>query len=97
MLELNKHYSIRSTLLKKKLFGKVIKAVYEHVISTNVTPNEKKVHNNLISVFILICSVNTAKFYIPGETKEIEALRRRGILNGSILISDVIVEVCQNN
>ena len=40
--------------------------------------------------------MNTAKYYIPGETKEIEALRRKGILNGSILISDIIVELCNN-
>ena len=50
----------------------------------------------MISLFITLCSVNTAKYYIPGETKEIESLRRKGILNGSILISDVVVELCVN-
>lgn len=40
--------------------------------------------------------MNATKFYIPGETKEIEALRRRALLNGVILIADILVETCPN-
>lgn len=96
MLELIRHYSVRQTFLNRKLYSKLIKIILEHTTLKEGNVPEKKVNNSLISLFIILCSVNTAKYYIPGETKEIELLRRRGILNGAILISDVIVELCSN-
>ena len=34
---------------------------------------------------ITLGSVSNSKFYIPGETKEVETLRRKAIMNGILI------------
>jgi type III secretion system FlhB-like substrate exporter len=41
--------------------------------------------------------VSSNKFYIPGETKEIEMLKKKGINNGSIIVADYIVKMAKND
>jgi hypothetical protein len=41
-----------------------------------------KVLQNYVSLIITLGSVANTKFYIPGETKEVETLRRKAIMNG---------------
>jgi hypothetical protein len=41
-----------------------------------------KVLQNYVSLIITLGSVTNTKFYIPGETKEVETLRRKAIMNG---------------
>ena len=43
---------------------------------------EVKVLQNYVSLIITLGSVTNNKFYIPGETKEVETLRRKAIMNG---------------
>lgn len=43
---------------------------------------EVKVMQSYVSLIISLGSVTNTKFYIPGETKEVEALRRKAIMNG---------------
>ena len=43
--------------------------------------------NAYVNLVVNITSLNTNRFYIPGETKEVEALRRKGILNGMIIFA----------
>lgn len=38
-----------------------------------------------------LASVSNSKFYIPGETKEVQALRRKAILNGLIIFIQYLV------
>jgi hypothetical protein len=43
---------------------------------------ETKVVQCYVSLIISLGSVTNNKFYIPGETKEVEALRRKSIMHG---------------
>ena len=45
---------------------------------------------------IMLSSVNNNKFHIPGQTKEIEAIRRKAIINGLIVAVDIIMQVGKN-
>jgi len=42
--------------------------------------------NQFVSLIITLASVSSNKFYIPGETKEVEALRRKAIGNGLLIM-----------
>lgn len=49
-----------------------------------------------MTLFIQICSINSAKYYIPGETREIEALKRKALLNGAKIVVDIIMKFSKN-
>jgi len=38
-------------------------------------------------------SVTNTKFYIPGETKEVDALRRKAIMNGILAFVQAIIHL----
>jgi len=46
---------------------------------------------------VQLCSLNTSKFYVPGETKEIENLRKKAILNGALVVAEMIVKLSPNS
>ena len=41
---------------------------------------------------ITLGSVSNSKFYIPGETKEVESLRRKAIMNGILIFIQAIIQ-----
>jgi hypothetical protein len=145
MTEISKHYSIRSSLLSRKLLSKLMKSMYEHVhhhmtvtVKSNASlasslqnkssrslvddaiddeegkemaaahydsrQNLEKVGNEVaksqmevrvvqsyVSLVISLGSVNNTKFYIPGETKEVEALRKKAIMHGILAFVQAII------
>jgi hypothetical protein len=46
---------------------------------------------------ISITSITGSKHYIPGETKEIEGLRRKAILCGLTVLADISCELCPHD
>jgi hypothetical protein len=41
---------------------------------------------------ITLGSVSNSKFYIPGETKEVESLRRKAIMNGILIFIQAVIQ-----
>jgi hypothetical protein len=41
---------------------------------------------------ITLGSVSSSKFYIPGETKEVESLRRKAIMNGILIFIQAVIQ-----
>jgi len=39
---------------------------------------------------VQVSSISNNKFYIPGETKEIEQLRKKSIMSGMVILADMI-------
>lgn len=54
---------------------------------------EVKVLQNYVSLIITLGSVTNTKFYIPGETKEVETLRRKAIMNGILAFVQAIIHL----
>lgn len=52
-----------------------------------------KVLQNYVSLIITLGSVTNTKFYIPGETKEVETLRRKAIMNGILAFVQAIIHL----
>lgn len=46
---------------------------------------EVRVLQSYVNLIISLASLANTRFYIPGETKEVEALRRKAILNGLLV------------
>jgi hypothetical protein len=49
----------------------------------------------MVTLLVQLCSVNNGRFYIPGETKETEMLKRKAICNGLFVIADLIIKTSQ--
>jgi hypothetical protein len=52
---------------------------------------EVRVVQSYVSLVISLGSVNNTKFYIPGETKEVEALRKKAIMHGILAFVQAII------
>jgi hypothetical protein len=47
--------------------------------------------SSFIGLIVSLASIINTRFYIPGETKEIEALRRKAILNGVLIFVQALI------
>ncbi len=54
---------------------------------------EVRVLQSYVSLIISLGSITNNKFYIPGETKEVEALRRKAIMNGILVFVQAIINL----
>lgn len=50
----------------------------------------------MIQLLVILSSMANNKFYIPGETKEVEVVRKKAIINGVIVLADIIVKITEN-
>jgi hypothetical protein len=112
LVELSRHYSIRGTLLSRKLLSKIMKNMNDHIIAIispqtsesnlrkSITSSMSKDHHSDLEskvllgytqLLIALASMSNSRFYIPGETKEQQALRRKAILNGLIIFMQFLV------
>lgn len=128
LTEISKHYSIRATLLNRKLLSKIMKCMYDHVllvfkqeessfpdekeetqIEPETTPGDKtpsdvlklptngvrnievRVLQSFIGLIVSLASIINTRFYIPGETKEVESLRRKAIMNGVLIFVQALI------
>jgi hypothetical protein len=96
LTEISKHHSIRSVLLTRKVLSKLMKHFYDMVLEKSADLEEETAHvlsvlNQFVSLIITLASVSSNKFYIPGETKEVEALRRKAIGNGLLIMMQAVL------
>jgi hypothetical protein len=52
---------------------------------------EIKLVNAYVALIVTLGSVSNNKFYIPGETKEVEGLRRKAIMNGILVFVQAVI------
>ena len=63
---------------------------YRFLIDVTTNDEDKTLLTHLINLLITLSSVTNSKYYIPGETKAIEQLRRKAILCGLMNVADLL-------
>jgi AraC-like DNA-binding protein len=93
IIELAKHHSIRNTILTKKIVSRFFKTIIDELTKNTHDVKSETYLLSLVQLLILVSSVTNSKFYIPGETKEVEQLRKRSITHGIITMADLITKM----
>ncbi|CDW75515.1 tubulin-tyrosine ligase family protein [Stylonychia lemnae] len=94
--ELSKHISIRELFLNRKVLSRFTKILIDTMISVEDGQINKEYSKLLLQQLLIVSSISNSKYYIPGETKEIEQLRKKSIMNGVMIISDMIINLCKD-
>jgi hypothetical protein len=98
LTDLARHHSVRRALVSRKVLSKIFKAFANQMQNYGGKVTESMIEKDLnilqayVTMMISLASVSPSKFYIPGETKEIESLRHKAILNGLLVFLQYLLK-----